>query len=250
MTAQGDLRGADVGGKPSAPNVPVAQPMIVAQPAPCGGQQDGRIHPAGAQVIVVQAQPPQEDPFTCAFMCFILGFFFYFPWFGCYVADGGLCSEKKNAKCWNILSCVFLSIPLVYLAFFLIVAVLFVGSYGVAVQTDCDFKASCFCKARYCNSCNDCLGNGYAHCRDLSLGRDEWYCHSDVRTGTSFDHHESQCFDKKEVCYGGEIGSFLTEMMGDRCVSIDDRNSSSTSSEYQMCPEIDRMHGLNNESDW
>jgi len=124
--AQGDLRGADMGGQPSAPNlnVPVAQP-IVAQPAQYGGQaqqqvqyvqvQNGQAYPAGAQVIVVQAQPQQNDPGTCALVCFILGFFFYFPWFGCYCADGGLCSENKNAKCWNILSCVFLTTVVVWI---------------------------------------------------------------------------------------------------------------------------------------
>jgi len=101
-----------------APMVPVAQPMVVAQP--------------NAQVIIVQGENP-----TVAIVCFILGFFFFFPWFACYCANGGVCSQNKTAKSFNIASLVLLILSLIGIIVAIILTVALFAAFAASTPVCC-----------------------------------------------------------------------------------------------------------------
>lgn len=255
----GDLRGGG-GPDPSAPTIDsiptatvvssgMAQPFQQphhAQQVYYGqqvqyGEQQQVIYPGQPQqVIIVQQHPGSQNQGQIALVCFILGWFFFFPWFGCYCADGGLCTENKTAKCWNILSLTMLSIYIFAIVVFFSVVIGLSASGG---NKGCAYD-KCSCDPAACETCLQCTDRGYTFCSDMLLstpssssggansgppgkvpprGR---FCTVDTpqlavqsKSGNQ-GANDLACFAKNHgLCYGGLIGAMMTGMLGSNCQS-------------------------------
>jgi len=255
--AYGNLRAE----QPTAPmaQAPVAQPVAQAQYAqPVAqaqyGQPQAYAQPVtqgyGGQPVMAQPVYAQQNPTVvvvhgndsgcCAIACFVLGWFFFFPWFGCYCADGGVCSDSPTAKCFNILSLVMLILTLV--------AIIATTVAVVAVVGACNSCADC---PRMCSGCSDCV-KYHTYCTtmfdaqfeaQMGGGGDSTDLDIQGKCVMGDERDEAQgrwsCFNNREVCIGGTMGGFMEAMTGSRCDKVENMGDDVTA--QNLCFAHDAM---------
>jgi len=132
-----------------------------------------------------------------------------------------------------------LTIPIVAVVVWIIIVFAIFGGWAGACT-------NCTCNPSYCYTCADCVGSGWAQCMDMTSMQPYGYCDWDARDGSGSSSDNLQCFDDYSICYGGEMGSLMSGMNGDRCLSYDDgfdQSAGMTMDSDMMCMVMDMAAG-------